>query len=266
MLWTREEFKKAALYFHRLYENRPIENNAGGMKSPHLFPLWFLIRKLQPKYIIESGVWKGQGTWFMEKAAPQARIFCLDPNLKRLVYKSKKAVYSRVDFAKQDWSHLPKDETLVFFDDHQNALERVKTARAMGFRHLMFEDNYPPGRGDAYSLKKVLAGAGHRPQLYYPGISAISLMTALKVYFFQMLSGLFIPPNRRDAEHLEGAIEIYYEFPPVIKPEKTRWGDAWTEPQYLTPDPLFTDTKDSKLEVFKNEGRAYNWICYVKLR
>lgn len=236
------------------------------MKSPHLFSLWFLLRKLQPKYIIESGVWKGQGTWFMEKAVPQARIFCLDPNLNRLVYKSKRAVYSRLDFSKQDWSSLPKDKTLVFFDDHQNALERVKTARSMGFRHLMFEDNYPPGRGDAYSLKKALAGSGHRPQLCYPGISPLNFLTALKVYFFQMLSGLFIPPNGKDANFLKEVVETYYEFPPVLKPKKTRWGDLWIEPQYLTPEPLFTDTQRGELEVFKNEGRAYNWICYVKLK
>ena len=49
------------------------------MLSPHMFLMWFALKTLQPKVVIESGVWLGQGTWFVEKACPDARICCLDP-------------------------------------------------------------------------------------------------------------------------------------------------------------------------------------------
>lgn len=236
------------------------------MKSPHLFPLWFLIRRLQPKYIIENGVWKGQGTWFIEKAAPNAQLYCLDPNLTRLVYKSQQAYYSTTDFSQHDWSHIPKDQTLVFFDDHQNALQRIKAAQKMGFHYLMFEDNYPPGRGDTYSLKKALTMTGYRPQIYYPKIKFLNLLVALKVYITQVLNKSFVAPNKEDAVYLRNVLQTYYEFPPVIRPETTRWNDPWTNQLYPTQKTLFSSHRGKGLETYINEGKSYNWICYVELK
>jgi len=60
--WTREEILTELNEFKNLYENRPIIENEGGMKSPHMFPAWFVVKKLQPKWLIESGVWYGLGT------------------------------------------------------------------------------------------------------------------------------------------------------------------------------------------------------------
>ena len=63
-IFSREEMIELIDEFHQLYQTRPIKDNNGGMKSGHMFPSWFVIKKLQPEYIIESGVWKGLGTWF----------------------------------------------------------------------------------------------------------------------------------------------------------------------------------------------------------
>ena len=68
-----------------------------------------------------------------------------------------------VDFAKVDWGErvrlgeLDPQNTLVFFDDHQEAAARLPLLRRFGFRHAIFEDNYP-NRG--YALKTVFARAG----------------------------------------------------------------------------------------------------------
>ena len=35
---------------------------------------------------------------------------------------------------------------LVFFDDHQAGTRRLREARAAGFAHVMFDDNYLPGK------------------------------------------------------------------------------------------------------------------------
>lgn len=46
---------------------------------------------------------------------------------------------------------------MCFFDDHQNAVERIKSAVNRGFKYLIFEDNYPIGQGDCVTLKQRLS-------------------------------------------------------------------------------------------------------------
>ena len=47
-----------------------------------------------------------------------------------------------------------KKNVVIHFDDHVNALERIDWCRKMGFKHLIFEDNYPVGKGNCVSLKQ----------------------------------------------------------------------------------------------------------------
>lgn len=61
--WDFGDVKTNIKDFLDLYENRPINNNLGGMTSTHLFWTWYAAKKLNAKYIVESGVYKGQGTW-----------------------------------------------------------------------------------------------------------------------------------------------------------------------------------------------------------
>jgi FkbM family methyltransferase len=175
--WTRAMMLGAMKEFAELYQRRPIQDNSGGMKSPHLFPIWFALRQLQPRFIVESGVWLGQGTWFFEQACPDAKLYCIDPELKRIRYRSSQATYLDRDFSQHDWSALPAEQTVLFFDDHQNAYERIKTARWFGLRHLFFEDNYPPSQGDCYSLKKAFMHAGYRCVPAQPITAATPLET-----------------------------------------------------------------------------------------
>ena len=130
------------------------------MKSPHLFALWFMAKRLRPELVVESGVLRGQSTWLLEQACPEAKLICIDPALEKRTYISDRAVYSPKDFTEHDWADVP-ERSLAFFDDHQNAYLRIQQCAWFGFRHVIFEDNYPPGHGDCYSLKKAFAGAGH---------------------------------------------------------------------------------------------------------
>ena len=79
--------------FSRLYDERPIKSNRFGTQSPHLFALWCLLKKLKPTHVVESGVWRGQSTWLIEKARPEAALFCIDLNFNSLAYRSKTAMY-----------------------------------------------------------------------------------------------------------------------------------------------------------------------------
>ena len=132
--------------FTLLYENRPIKNNKGGMLFTQMFYFYVILKNLKPELIIESGVYKGQSTWLIEKAMPNSKIISLDINLSQREYISKKAVYSSLDFKFNKFQNLPEN-TLVFFDDHVNHIDRIKQSLFFGIKNIVLEDNYAPNKG-----------------------------------------------------------------------------------------------------------------------
>lgn len=261
--WTRESMLGKLEEFSSLYKKKPISNNLYGMKSPHMFYTWFALQELKPKAIIESGVYLGQGTWLMENACPDAKIHSIDIDLQQIQYKSKLATYYDQDFTKIDWTDLPKEDTVLFFDDHQNAYERIKTAKWFGFKHLIFEDNYPSSNGDCYSPKKAFMHSGFN----FTPPSAKTFKQRIK----DLLKGHgqnyeHVSPNDIDAKYLTQNIEVYYEFPPVFKTEQTRWKDDWSEEKYPTPEPLLDSVEKEYQQIFLDEAIHYTWMCYVKLK
>src|SRR5262245_60929337 len=89
--------------FLAIYELRPIHPNVGGMRFNHSFATWFILKTLKPHFVIESGVWRGHSTWLIEQACPHARLFCLDLDFSKLMYRSAKATYLNKDFAECGW-------------------------------------------------------------------------------------------------------------------------------------------------------------------
>lgn len=274
--WTRSEILDHVDEFKSLYADRPVKDNLGGMKAPHMFAVWFMARKLSPDLIVESGVWKGQSTWLLEKACPNAQLISIDLDLSRRQYISNRATYSDKDFGEQDWSKIT-DRSLVFFDDHQNAYKRLQQCKWFGFRHIIFEDNYPMTQGDCYSLKKAFACAGFVPEIpqYNPSIKdtkskilrkLISLAGIPPATFTPQYESASVHPNGIDSRILQKNLEIYYEFPPVIKSNKTRWGDDWTDELYPTPEPLLASPTNLEHKIFVDEAAFYTWICYTKLK
>ena len=140
------------LEFLEIYKNRPIAHNTFGMGSHGNFFLWYILKQIDPIFVIESGVFKGQSTWMIEKGAPRAKIMALDPDPDWRIYKSKKAIYNTLDF-----SHLAIDASLFngpvvcFFDDRMDAFERVLAAHKKGFKHLIFNENYSACEKDKVS-------------------------------------------------------------------------------------------------------------------
>jgi len=254
--WSRSDLHARLEDFAYLYESRPLKDNPGGMSAVHMFLFWFVLQYLHPRTVIESGVWRGLGTWFIEQACPDGEIWCIDPNPRFLRYRSKRATYLTEDISRHDWSLCPKDSTLVFFDDHVNALERMRLCVALGFRHLVFEDNYPVGVGDCYSLKQALACAGHQPD------------RGLAVNIRRLLGGArdkSIPPNNEDAAYIRQHSEVVTELPPVFKLALTRWGTPWDE-RFPTPEPLLTAPTHPWQELYLDGAAGYTWLCYVRLR
>ena len=52
--WTRSEIIDHLGEFEAVYADRPIKDNQGGMKAPHMFAVWFMAKRLNPDLIVES--------------------------------------------------------------------------------------------------------------------------------------------------------------------------------------------------------------------
>ena len=111
--WDKDEILNELEEFKNLYKDRPIKENIHGMRFQHMLATYFILKKLNPSYVIESGVFKGQSTWLIENTLPDSEILSIDIDLNQREYISKKVKYSNIDFKYQDFSNIPKD-TLVF--------------------------------------------------------------------------------------------------------------------------------------------------------
>ncbi len=276
---TRQALLELLPAFAELYAARPIAVNDGGMHFNHAFAAFALARHLAPPVIIESGVWKGQSTWLFEQACPQATLFCLDPNPDVRQYTSPRAEYRTDDFALLDWSHIARETALCFFDDHQNCFQRLVEMKWWGFRRAIFEDNFPCGEGDCYSLRHVRAGFGH-PHLQ---MSASYQGTWRERYtrrrHEQVLhahyprQAMLRRPNSTDRAALELNLLAYQEIPPVVRYPHNNWGGEWTGAYASEPplrDAFGDDAVGRVLQAIEsdNPGRAfgYGYLCGVVLR
>jgi hypothetical protein len=246
-----DNFKNYLEEYLELYKSKPINDNTGGMKSPHMFNMFCLLKELKPKLIIESGVWKGQGTWLFEKASPDSDIICFDVYMKRLLYKSDNAIYVENDFTTIDWdaffsnnTEYTPENTLLFLDDHVDFIHRLQfLSGSPYFSKVIFEDNYPPTQGDCVSPKKlrecttcVIDKAGDRSEHVIP---------------------------KEDIDLFNRTVSYYQELPPLFKPENTRWGDSWES--YDTPEPIF-ELNDNSDKTLIEEMYDYTWIAYMELK
>lgn len=266
--WNIYEIKNEIKKFIELYKSRPIKNNKGGMLFPHMFALYFILKKIKPELIIESGIYKGQSTWLIEKTLPKSNIISIDTNLKSRIYISKKAHYSDIDFKFQNFSNIPKN-TLVFFDDHVNHSERIKEVLYFNIKNIVLEDNYKKNskKCDFYTINHAYEKSGFKHK--------VNITSYLKTLFkFQkiILKKIFIKNyyadfelneihnrirdrkiNSVDYPNLKKIIKTYYEFPSIVdlKLKRTKF--------------LFKK-EPKELNFIKNELDCYNYITYIKLK
>lgn len=132
--------------FYDLIPTSPVNAKKGGNGFNGCLQVYAVARLLKPKVLVESGVFRGQTTWILRQACPQATLFCFDVDFSNLVYKDREAIYTQADWSDFDLSSLPADETLVFFDDHIDQGRRVLEAQGRGLTRLLFDDNAPASR------------------------------------------------------------------------------------------------------------------------
>lgn len=277
-LLSRSELAAMLPEFMDVYERRPIRDNFGGMRFNHSFCTYAVLRKLEPATVIESGVFKGQSTWLIEQAVPGAQIVCIDPSPGGRLYTSRRARYFTDDFGLIDWSDVDVARAVCFFDDHQNAYARLMDLRWWGFRHAIFEDNFPCGEGDCYSLRHALAGFGHphmQMSRHFTGTWKEQLRRRVQE---RILWGLYPRqqslrrPNAVDAVALRRNLRIYQELPPVLKYETNGWGGPWSG-AYQACEPLYARGDEGPLaarlgrieQAEPGTAFEYGYICYVEL-
>lgn len=280
--------------FLDLYKARPLRTNRGGMGINHSYALFFVLRKLMPNYVIESGVFKGQSTWLIEHALPRAEIFSLDPLPGLREYTSSRVTYLVEDFDGVDWSALDAEQTVCFFDDHQSAFSRLKAMKWWGFKHAVFEDNYPLSQGDCYSMRQVLSGVGHPLPNLTPASASSGLLAGLKALFGRKRGGIsdhasikllediywrqdiIRHPNVVDCVSVERNLSVYYELPPLLLNAVQRWNCCpWAGEYSLSHEALFS-ALDQCLALSDCIGElndqdliselSYTYIAYVQLK
>lgn len=255
--------------FSLLYKTRPIKNNKGGMLFTHMFYFYLILKNLKPELIIESGVYKGQSTWLIENTLPNSKIISIDIDLNKREYISKKSEYRSLDFKYNEFKNLPNN-TLVFFDDHVNHVERIKQSNFFGIKHIILEDNYPTGEGDFQTLKQISNSLNfnHKPgflsliKTYYKFTNIIIKKIFLSKYnsdidlnnINQRIRDAFY--NKETSRYLNDLFETYYEFPPLINNNHNN---------EMCKKPILQETPKNILE-FSNELLDYNFITYIKLK
>ncbi|KAH7651743.1 hypothetical protein IHE45_20G077500 [Dioscorea alata] len=265
--WTSKDLLKALEEFVPIYETRPIKNNMYGMGFDHSFGLWFMAQWLKPDLMIESGAFKGHSTWVLRQARPETHIISLSPRhpekylRKGPAYVDVNCTYYAgkdfVDFGNVDWRSVLKkhhitdlSQVLVFFDDHQNELKRVKQALKAGFQNLIFEDNYDTGTGDHYSLRQIcdqfyIRGGGHscfkdsdearirmkRMKFWDKAVNINELCGQGEAWwgvrgymrddFNHSNKAISYAEHFQNSRFIESILDVYWELPPVAGPSLT---------------------------------------------
>jgi hypothetical protein len=230
--WTDDDLRSSLRDFIEIYSSMPIKDNSGGNRSVGLFYIWFCLKQLDPVVIIENGVWKGATTWLFETTIPSAKIYSLDPSLRKRQFISNRATYSDRDFSQGGWENV-NEQALVFFDDHQNQLVRLTQSASFGFKYLLFDDNYPEYCGD-------------RP------------LTLEAILERRQSEGFDIPPGARD--FLLSSIRTYYIFPPIFPHDEP----ISSEKSLILEKPLFPELLPF-YEVYLRDMSTYRWTTFVEL-
>jgi len=246
--------------FCKIYAHRPIHDNSGGMGFNHSFGLWKMLTFLKPDLVVESGIWKGHSTWLIETTLPHAKIISFDTNLSVRQYVSSKVTYIESDFQFYDWSRVNLENSLIFFDDHQNSFSRIILANFFGFKRMVFEDNYTANNGDFYSLNHILSDSGF-PDVQLSHKYRKSLRAKFKrAWYLPVLKragshqNWIIPRNNFDSKNLKHRTHVMVTFPRILQ------SDGSIENEFLSSAPDFKLVKSGSESEF-----AYNNITYLEL-
>jgi len=129
--------------FREVLAEHPLrEPRSGCCSVAEAYWLYALVRSLDLKVIVESGTFEGYSLYFLRRAAASdSRVVSFDPYVKPS-FELSGVDYFATDWTDHDWTALPGERALIFFDDHLHHGRRLWQAHRHGVRHLVFHDNY----------------------------------------------------------------------------------------------------------------------------
>ena len=234
-MFTKKKLKKELKIFLQIYEKRPIEINKSGMRIEHCFALFCFLRKIKPKTIIESGIWKGQTTWLIRKTLSNTKIFAIDTDLNQRQIIFKDVTYLDKDITLYKWNKINKKTCLILFDDHVCFSKRIDFLLKNNFKHIVFDDNLPKNFISYYTPKMIYEEGQLiiRKYISYSNLKRFFLFLFnyffLKKYnksftikfnnsFVEIVNKDFLyKKNKLIFKKFKKKIKNYYEFPPLFK-------------------------------------------------
>ena len=134
------EIQKDLLLFDKIFRECPISSLNGGMGYNNGLFCFCLIRAIQPDIVIESGVWRGYSTYFIDKSIPdKSHILSFDINLSLIEWRSPKANYHDYDLS--DYTEPINGKTLALFDDHVSHFDRIKYCFDKNIEFIILDDD-----------------------------------------------------------------------------------------------------------------------------
>jgi hypothetical protein len=293
---SNEDMESFLPEFIRIYKKRPLKNNSGGMGFNHSFGLYVILKKLKLKNIYESGIYKGHSTWLIENTLENFNLVSIDIDLKLREYISsnKNIQYYEGDVEELSFKNVDVQNTLVYFDDHTNVIERLKFLYSWGIKYAIFEDNYPVGQGDAYSIRKILNKSGQEINEWFPNFEEpenrfTSYKTINKIYKRLFYKDNTLPfflskyyyyqkklkkPNSADYDLFKKIVKNHYEIQPTYRYSSQRWVNSDWSNYNESLKPLYEDLENnpfsSDLQFFEqespNEMYNYTYISLVELK
>lgn len=127
--------------YQKAFEIWPHKDLSGGMGFNNGLFLYCFVAALQPKTIIESGVWRGYTTFMLDHAsAQQSVLHCFDINLSKLKWRSPRATYYENDMSQTNLN-ASTEPSLAFFDDHVSHYDRFMIGHKLGMKGMVFDDD-----------------------------------------------------------------------------------------------------------------------------
>lgn len=266
--------------FIDLYSKRPFKVNRNGMRFNHSFGIYCILKIKKPELVIESGVDRGHSTWLIENTI-DTQIVCIDPKPHNIIYKAKDGIYFEDDFVGIDWTKFNINNSICIFDDHQNAYSRLMEMKWWGFKSAIFEDNFPTGEGDSYSIKQVLDESGHERIQLSEGFQQSTLRGKLMRYVEEKVllknywrQNIIRKSNKIDKIALGLNLNEYFEIPPIFVNELNHFNKDWSGKYEINSKPLFENLEDiPKIEKILNDipkdqlinEFSYCYISFLRL-
>jgi hypothetical protein len=150
-----------SLSLRRFYEqflDSPFREKGGGSRFNNLAWLYLIAKAMKPRFVIDSGTFRGGSAWAFSAAG--VKVYSFDVDLSQLAYRAESATYTQCDWTAFDWSGVDFSDAFIYFDDHLDQVRRLSEASQRGVPLAIFDDDlpltsFPPMANEGNALPKI---------------------------------------------------------------------------------------------------------------